>query len=81
VPSFVQRIAKRLFPGRAGDMEDESREWMLICPKCGHERSFWEIGGIRYKARSRGKRTGLRCPTCGKLRMHRVERRRSPDRV
>ena len=75
MPSLVHRIARRLFPTRAGDMERESREWMLICPKCGHERSYWDIGGIRYKARSRGKRVGLRCPSCGKFRMHKVERR------
>jgi hypothetical protein len=64
-------------PRSAADMEQESREWMLICPKCGHERSYWDIGGIRYKAYSRGKRVGLRCPNCDKLRMHKVERRRA----
>ena len=75
--SFVQRIAQRLFARRAADMEQESREWTLVCPKCGHERSYWEIGGIRYKAWSRGKRTGLRCPSCGRFRMHKVVRRRA----
>lgn len=45
--------------------EAESKQWMLLCPNCGHERSFWEVGGIRWKAignpRIRGK-----CPSCGK---------------
>jgi uncharacterized OB-fold protein len=64
-------------PGRAGDMERESREWKVICPRCGRERSIWELGGIRYKARSRGKRMGMKCDACGRWRMHKVERR--PD--
>jgi hypothetical protein len=74
--SWIQRWLQRLMPGRAGDMERESREWKVICPKCGRERSIWEIGGVRYGARSRGKRTGLKCDACGRFAMHKVERRR-----
>jgi hypothetical protein len=74
--SRIQRFIQRLMPGRAGGMESESREWMVICPKCGRERSIWELGGIRYKAWSRGKRMGMRCDACGRWRMHKVERRR-----
>ena len=73
--SFVQRLVTRLMPGRAAEIERESREWIATCPHCGHERSYWDLGGIRYKAKSRGKRTGLRCPQCGKRGMHRVEHR------
>jgi hypothetical protein len=75
--SRIQRFFLRLFPRRAGDMESESREWKVICSKCGHERDIWELGGIRYKAWSRGKRMGMRCPACGRWGMHKVERR--PD--
>jgi hypothetical protein len=74
--SRIQRFIQRLMPGRAGGMESESREWMVICPKCGRERSIWELGGIRYKAWARGKRMGMRCDACGRWRMHKVERRR-----
>ena len=74
-PSLVQRLVLRLMPRRAAEIERESREWLVICPNCGFARSYWEIGGVRYKARSRGKRIGLRCPSCGKRKWHRVERR------
>jgi DNA-directed RNA polymerase subunit RPC12/RpoP len=73
--SWIQRVITGRAPRRAGDMERESREWKVICPKCGHVRSIWELGGIRYKAWSRGKRMGMRCPACGSWRMHKVERR------
>ncbi len=74
-PSLAQRLVMWLMPGRSADIERESREWFAVCPNCGLARSYWDIGGVRYKARSRGKRIGLRCPSCGKRSMHRVERR------
>ena len=74
-PSLAQRLAMWLMRRRAADIERESREWFVVCPKCGLARSYWDIGGVRYKARSRGKRVGLRCPSCGKWSMHPVERR------
>ena len=73
----MQRLVLRLMPGRAADIERESREWKVICPNCGHERSYWEIGGVRYKAKSKGKRMRMQCPNCGERRWHKVERR--PD--
>jgi predicted RNA-binding Zn-ribbon protein involved in translation (DUF1610 family) len=63
-----------LMRGRAADVERESREWLIVCPNCGLERSYWEIRRS-VKARSRGKRLGLRCPSCGKRSMHAVEHR------
>ncbi len=71
----MQRIVVRLMPRRAAEIERQSREWFLVCPNCGLARDYWEIGGVRYKARSRGKRIALRCPSCGKRKWHRVERR------
>jgi hypothetical protein len=76
-PSLTQRLVMRLMPGRADEIERQSREWFVLCPHCGLERTYWDIGGVRYKARSRGKRIGLRCPSCGKRGMHAVEHR--PD--
>ncbi len=37
-------------------METESRTWKVKCPNCNHERSIWEMGGIRYKAASVNKK-------------------------
>jgi hypothetical protein len=74
-PSRTQRFFMRLLRGRAADIERESREWFVVCPNCGLERTYWDLGGVRYKAWSRGKRTGLRCPSCGRWSMHPVERR------
>ncbi len=75
--SLVQRIVLRLMPGSAEAIERESRQWIATCPKCGRERSIWELGGVRYKAWSRGLKMGFRCDSCGRFSMHRVERRRS----
>ena len=73
--SLTQRLVMHLMPGRADEIERQSREWFVLCPNCGLERTYWDIGGVRYKARSRGKRIGLRCPSCGKRGMHPVEHR------
>jgi DNA-directed RNA polymerase subunit RPC12/RpoP len=75
--SLMQRLVMRLMPGRADEIERQSREWFIQCPSCGFERTYWDIGGVRYKARSRGKRIGLRCPSCGRRAMHAVEHRPS----
>ena len=53
------------------EVEAESRSWMVQCP-CGEEASYWELGGMRYKASSRGKRLLRRCAKCGRFRWHRV---------
>ncbi len=77
-PSLIQRLVKRLAPRRAAEIERESREWIVSCPNCGRSASIWELGGVRYKAASKGKRMLGRCSGCGKLVMARVERRRTP---
>jgi hypothetical protein len=67
--SAVQRFFKAVFPRAwAEDMEAQSKAWKLRCP-CGHVRSFWDIGGIRWKAAGRP-RKWLRCPACGTRRWH-----------
>jgi DNA-directed RNA polymerase subunit RPC12/RpoP len=72
--SFVQRLVTRLMPGRAAEIERQSREWDVVCPTCGNRRSVWEIGGIRYKAASSGKRIGATCPSCGERGLFEVVR-------
>jgi predicted RNA-binding Zn-ribbon protein involved in translation (DUF1610 family) len=73
-PSRTQRLFRRLLPGRAEDIERESRAWMLICTNCGFERSVWEMGGVRYKAKG-SQRVRGKCPSCGESGWHRMERR------
>jgi transposase-like protein len=64
--SFIQKFFKTILSQkRAADMEAESRAWMLQCPHCKHERSFWEMGGIRWKAAG-NPRMYRRCPNCGR---------------
>ena len=45
-------------------MEAESKQWMVKCTNCGHERSIWSMGGIRYKATGNPRRYRI-CPNCG----------------
>jgi predicted RNA-binding Zn-ribbon protein involved in translation (DUF1610 family) len=73
--SLVQRLITRLAPSRAAEIERESREWIATCPSCGRSASIWELGGVRYKAASKGKRILARCSQCGKRVWARVERR------
>ena len=48
--SFVQRVAKRIFPESwFQKIEHDSRCWIYECTNCGHERSVWDMGGIRYR--------------------------------
>jgi hypothetical protein len=69
----------KFFPKTAVSMEAESRQWMLQCNRCGNEQSYWDIGGVRWKAYSKGKVVGMRCPACGKFSGHRVYRKHTTD--
>ncbi len=63
--SLIQRFFVAILPGSwAESMEAESRQWKMRC-KCGHEKSYWEVGGIRWKAAGRPWKFG-RCSQCGK---------------
>ena len=75
---MLRALILRLFPGKAERFERDSREWMVQCPKCGHEISVWEAGGIRYKARGTVRRLG-RCSKCGKTSMLRIYHKPSAD--
>ena len=71
--SALRKLIAMISPNLAARVEAESRQWMMQCPTCGHERSVWEAGGIRYKASGTVRRLG-RCPNCQQLRMLRVYR-------
>jgi hypothetical protein len=70
--SLIQRLFKGLLPRRwADDMEAHSRAWKIRCNHCGHERSVWEIGGIRWRSAG-NPRWLMRCPNCGRRSWHKV---------
>jgi hypothetical protein len=72
--SFIQKLFLAVLPESwAKSMEAESREWMCTCP-CGHSRSVWEMGGIRWKAAGNPRRL-LKCPSCGQMTWHVVSRK------
>jgi ribosomal protein L37E len=77
-PGRLQRLIARIAPGLAKTLERSSREWHLICERCGHDRTYWDIGGIRWGARSVGKRMRLPCPACGRTEWHAVDHRPDP---
>ena len=71
--SFIQRVLMAVLPeASAKSMEAESREWMHTCG-CGHARSAWDLGGIRWGASGKPRRL-LQCPACGKWTWHVVSR-------
>lgn len=55
-------------------MEEESRAWHIQCTECGSSKSVWELGGVRYKAASSGKRIRGHCSVCGTRRWLRYVR-------
>jgi predicted RNA-binding Zn-ribbon protein involved in translation (DUF1610 family) len=72
--SGIQRFLTSILPSKwAADMEAESRSWMVQCPSCGHARSVWELGGIRWKAAGSPRRY-MRCPQCGEAGWHTIAR-------
>jgi hypothetical protein len=69
--SWIQKLFKAIFPTSWGEsMEADSRKWMLKC-NCGFEQSFWNLGGIRWKA-SGNQRNYMKCVSCGERSWHRT---------
>jgi hypothetical protein len=60
----AQRIVLKLFGSAGEEIERESRAWVVVCPECGDEVSYWELGGIRAGAASAGKKMRRRCERC-----------------
>lgn len=55
-------------------IEAESRDWMVRCRACGFERSLWDLGGLRWKAKGTTWTLG-RCPACRQWGFHKIYRR------
>ncbi len=69
--SLSQRFLTAILPKSwAEDMRRDSMAWKIRCP-CGHERSVWECGGIRWKAKGNPQRL-MTCPDCDKATWHTV---------
>jgi hypothetical protein len=76
--TFIQKIVTNWLPAKWGDaLRADSEKWLLTCPKCGFVQSVWDIGGVRYKGYSKGKRVGVRCLSCKQWSMMPMERK--PD--
>lgn len=73
---WLRNLILKIIPDRmAASMEAESREWMMRCRTCGWERSVWDAGGLRWKAKGKP-RTRMRCLQCNKNRWADVYRKR-----
>lgn len=79
--TFIQKLVTTLLPASwSRAIRHESQRWLLRCPSCNTVRSVWEIGGIRFKATSTGKRVRVWCPHCEQARMMPLEYKESgPD--
>jgi hypothetical protein len=76
--SLLQKLIVAVLPKKwAESIEAASRNWIARCP-CGFERSFWEAGGIRWKAAGKEK-IYLLCSHCGKSHWHTIYRKRVAD--
>ncbi|NWF63778.1 MAG: hypothetical protein HXY38_05670 [Chloroflexi bacterium] len=61
IQKFVRLfVSKEIFAA----MQAESKQWLVKCSNCNHERSIWSMGGIRYKAAGNPRRYRV-CPNCG----------------
>jgi len=71
--SLTQRFILAFVSSKiAESMEAHSRSWMVRC-KCGHSRSIWDLGGIRWKAAGKPRIYG-RCPQCNTRSWHTLAR-------
>lgn len=62
--STAQRLLRAIVPSQwFQQMEAESHEWITTCSQSGAERSIWEAGDVRWKAK--GERVFCaRCKNC-----------------
>ena len=75
--SFVQRLVTSIVGKEtAARIQAESESWYVTCPNCQTETSIWALGGIRYKAKSSGKKTSVKCHACGQRHMMPVQQKR-----
>jgi hypothetical protein len=74
--TFIQRFFTAVLPSAwAEEMRAESLSWMIRCT-CGFERSIWEIGGIRWKAKGNPRKLTV-CSRCGERTWHTIYQKSS----
>ena len=72
--TYIQQFLTAVLPKEwAEDMHAESLAWMIRCA-CGFERSIWESGGIRWKAKGSPRQLRV-CPQCGQRTWHTIFRK------
>jgi len=73
--TLLQKILLAFLPvGKRAEAEAESRRWQMTCAACGHARSVWDLGGLRWKAA--GNPAAIRkCPACGTTGKHMLQKR------
>lgn len=77
--SRIQRFFTAIFPASwAKSMEEDSRRWHMKCLKCGYEISYWDMGGIRWKAKG-DQRNYKKCQKCGVRSWHKSYRKETSD--
>ncbi|QYK40765.1 MAG: hypothetical protein KF887_15345 [Paracoccaceae bacterium] len=71
---MIRDLILRLMPAswRAA-AEAESREWHMVCTRCGHAASIWDRGGLRFKAAGRPL-ARAHCAGCAQVTVARIER-------
>jgi hypothetical protein len=68
--SWIQSFFTTIFPKSwAESMERDSRAWYMKCLKCNFERSYWDMGGIRWKAKG-DQRNYQHCSNCQERSWH-----------
>ncbi|MFN4225532.1 MAG: hypothetical protein ACK4HR_04385 [Hyphomonas sp.] len=76
--TLLQRLILAFIPAaRRAGAEAETRAWHYTCEACGHARSVWGLGGVRWKASSISV-TRTRCPACGTTGFHTLKKHPAP---
>ncbi len=68
-------ILKFMSPKMRADVEESSRNWVAVCPRCQAQNSIWDIGGVRHQAAG-AKSSLARCTSCGKTSFMQFSRKR-----
>lgn len=72
--TLLQRLILAFLPAaKRAAAEAETRAWHYTCETCGHARSVWDLGGIRWKAKGR-RTTRALCPACKLRGPHHLEK-------
>ncbi len=75
----IQKFFTSILPAQsAKSMEADSRQWFMKCMECGFEESYWDLGGIRWKAAGNS-RNLRKCPNCGKRSWHQTYKKETDD--